>query len=79
MHVGVCIPVHWPLDGAGNDLLLPVKLCSIVQNAINDERPVLHKALHSDMRPVPELSEMYIKTRIQHGDCKGPTRPGSTS
>ena len=71
MHVSVRIPMHWSLDRAGDDLLLAVKFCSVVKDAVDDQRPVLHEAFHADWHPTPGSDGFPAKVRARQ-TCAGP-------
>ena len=50
VHICICVSMHGSFDGACDNLLLSVKLRCVVENAVHNERPILHEALHIDCR-----------------------------
>ena len=50
VHFGICVSMHGSFDGTCDNLLLSVKFCCVVENAVHNERPILHKTLHIDCR-----------------------------
>lgn len=70
MHVGVCVSMYRSFNRACDDLLLPVKFCCIVKDAVHDQRPVLHEALH-DAHEYGENTRSTAGTRTaEAGDAR---------
>src|SRR5690606_9318786 len=62
--------VHRPLDRARDDLTRPVLNCGMVDDAVAEERPVLHQSEHGSF--LPRLLDRRLPLRPKQGFTEWP-------
>jgi hypothetical protein len=80
-HLRVCRAVDRPFDRAGYDLSVRMLLPGMIDDAVNQQRPVLHEAKHRLPPSMDRLVRFFIGEEYPlAGRCQGaPRRKGMTA